>query len=151
MKKTHLILLTLLIASFLLIPPVYSAKGGTPFNELWDALNDLVARVTGLETSGPFDHPDYDSGWVPIPLGWTYLQHDLGTTDVYVYIIGRNGDYTHQFSYGGDWVRNKDSILSSYGVYWQCYLNRLKITRWMDDTEWQEVRVLLWKLPDPPA
>jgi len=175
MNKTHLVLLTLVVASLVLAPSVYAEKGGTPFNELWDAISDiadrvtvlegitlpvdelwdaingLVPRVTALESSSPFSHPDYDSGWVSITLGYTDLYHYLGTTDVYVYILGRNGAYTHQIAYGSDWVRNSDTSLSSYGVYWKCYPNRLQITRWMDDIEWQEVRVLIWKLPAPPT
>ena len=49
MKKKYLLVLTILIASCLVVPTVYSKKGGNPFNELWEAVNDLIFRVTGLE------------------------------------------------------------------------------------------------------
>lgn len=55
MKKKHISVLTILIASFLIVPTVYSKKGGTPFNELWEAVNDLIFRVTALEEAGTPD------------------------------------------------------------------------------------------------
>ena len=49
MKKKNVLVLSILIASFLVVPTAYSKKGGNPFNELWDAINNLILRVTGLE------------------------------------------------------------------------------------------------------
>lgn len=50
LKRNHLIVLAVLSAIFLLAPTVSSKEEGTPFNELWDALNELASRVTALET-----------------------------------------------------------------------------------------------------
>ena len=55
MKNKHILVLTILIASFLIVPTVYSKKGGTPFNELWEIVNDLIIRVTTLEEAGTID------------------------------------------------------------------------------------------------
>ena len=49
MKKKYILLSSLMIASFLIVPIVYSKTGGTPFNELWEAVNNLLFRVTTLE------------------------------------------------------------------------------------------------------
>ena len=53
MKKNYLIVLTLLTTLLLTVPTAFSAQGGTPFNELWEAVNSLTTRVTTLENSAP--------------------------------------------------------------------------------------------------
>jgi hypothetical protein len=49
MKKKYIPTLTIIILSLFIIPTVYSKKGSNPLDELWEAVNDLIFRVTALE------------------------------------------------------------------------------------------------------
>ncbi len=98
--------------------------------------------------------PDYDSGWVSLsPNDFTFFVHNLGTKDIFVYLLGKNidasGFVTHQEFFGGA------EIASYYkGVRWSTVSensNEVSVYRFWDDLWWDEARVLIWKLPPPPG
>ena len=97
--------------------------------------------------------PDYDTieeygEWMYLPKGDTTIYHYLNTTNVIVYIAGKEtlGGAIHQMVYGGD--------ISAGGAYWDgAYWHQLTTTgitvhRHGDDTHWVYVRVMIWKLPE---
>jgi hypothetical protein len=99
-------------------------------------------------------NPDYDSGWVDLPIRSSItLTHNLGTRDLYVYMIGRFGDDTHNHAVGGDyWYDTSISEYRGRGAYWYTEgVNSMKIHHYRGDERfaynWGEVRVLAWKLP----
>jgi outer membrane murein-binding lipoprotein Lpp len=112
----------------------------------------LETRVNGLEKGGFLGTPAYDSGWVKIePQQTVALTHDLNTTEVIVYMIGRNsatGYKIHQTFYGG--AQTPNGIDTIRGAYWY-YLDEmtLRIHRLRNDIFWDEVRILIWKLQKP--
>jgi len=101
--------------------------------------------------------PDFDSGWVTIPdtgSGADILQidHNLGTKDIFVYMIGKDQwGFTHQGSYGG----YLDSAGRDTGAHWAALTeNMTQVWRNHDDQvwgspRWVDVRLLIWKLPEP--
>ena len=88
---------------------------------------------------------DYDSGWVNQPSESIIFQHNLGTKDVFVYVLGKDKDavngWVHQINFDG-----KD------GVTWYAdTIDKILLLRNTDEVYWNEVRVLIWKLPSPPT
>ena len=128
---------------------------GTPINKT-ALLLELQSKVAELETkvnilnATKLGTPDYDSGWMPISLGETkILNHNLGTTNVLAYVIGKDDAYgtIHQWQFG-----------TSYGeirgaAWWGLTSNEIKVTRGSGDDsssiwgKWNEVRVMLWIIP----
>lgn len=102
---------------------------------------------------GEWGAPDYDSGWVSMPDRFLSLTHNLGTKELFVYFIGRNSlGVIHQFSYGEDWFYDYQTSMEwkQTGATWDINSdNEILVTRSWDDANWDEVRVLLWKLPEP--
>lgn len=93
---------------------------------------------------GGFGAPDYDSWWQPInPGDYLTLTHNLGTTGLFVYVIGKDsqGD-VHQVYYGVNTHYNPNRL--EYGVHWWLRGNDIWISRMSDDVAWDEVRVCLW-------
>jgi hypothetical protein len=101
-------------------------------------------------------NPDYDSGWVTTD-GRIVNQfnHNLGTSDVFVYILckwyrnwtGSGGPMVHQFYYGGDSYGTPEQ---TQGFYWDCYIgnpNMIEVSQYGGRAD--ELRVLIWKLPEP--
>jgi hypothetical protein len=100
--------------------------------------------------------PDYDSGWVAT--NGTIVNkfnHNLGTSDVFVYILskwyrdweGSGGPMVHQFFYGGDKHGDPER---TQGFYWDCYTenpNNIEVSQYGERAD--ELRVLIWKLPEP--
>ena len=112
---------------------------------LQDLCDDLEENKLGA--------PDYDTieeygEWMYLPKGDTTIYHYLNTTNVIVYIAGKEtlGGAIHQMVYGGD--------ISAGGTYWDgAYWHQLTTTgitvhRHGDDTHWVYVRVMIWKLPE---
>jgi len=92
--------------------------------------------------------PDYDSNFVSIdPGGKEELYHNLGSYDLFVYIVGRSIPAPfiyHQFYYGG--VRLRTDRM--WGIYWKQYdKNSLLVYRFDHDNDWDEVRVRIWVMP----
>lgn len=145
-----------------LLKLAYSSTG-TPINktalllELNASVAELETRVSELEaeTLGFTNPPAYDSlkvyGWRPInPDTNIVFEHNLNTTNVLVYLIGNYPDslpYIHQKDYGGEITAG-----NYYGVYWYALTNTtIWVHRYKDDTNWDYVRVVIWKIPEPPT
>jgi hypothetical protein len=134
----------------------------------------LEGRVTFIEDSltylagviGPLAlKPEYDSGWIDAPpasnamVDALVLKHNLGTKDLFVYVVGRNtysvspseeDIYTHQ-----DYLHQNrfyDPEWRVIGSCWRAYEeDSITIHRGQDDWNWDEmIRVLIWKLPPTP-
>lgn len=139
--------------------------------QFMEKIAELEARIVVLEagggTQGPpgpkgekgdtgsFGAPDYDSGWLVItdPLGKEIFEHNLDTTDLFVYMIGKDTlSSVHQWYYGG----NLDYIFLSEehyydGAAWSTLnSNTVEVFKFPDDGDWYEVRVLIWQLPPLP-
>jgi hypothetical protein len=89
--------------------------------------------------------PAWDSKWTPIGKGDTKLYHNLNTTDVFVYMIGKDSDgFVHQKDYGG-WSY---PVNVWYGAYWyHLDENSITVHRHGGDGDWVQVRVMIWKIP----
>ena len=92
--------------------------------------------------------PDYDSNWVSIdPGGKKEFPHNLGSFDLFVYIVGRSTPEPflyHQYYFGGVKLRTG----RMWGIYWKQYdENFLEVFRFDHDHYWDEVRVRIWVLP----
>ena len=92
-----------------------------------------------------FGTPDYDSGWRSIAPGETLtLAHVLKTTNVYVYVVGKNAaGLIHQLDYG--WIYAGGIGTAKYGLAWHSLDGDLiKLTRATEDENWVQVRVMIW-------
>ena len=113
--------------------------------------------------AGVWGAPDYDSGWMRIDMNERLvLTHNLNTTNSLVYLIGKQiiGADTpltiHQLYYGWGY----DPTLHGYmGAQWYIPFpdaspisgdpeNQIVIYRAPSDGYWQEVRALIWKIPE---
>jgi len=101
-------------------------------------------------------NPDYDSGWV-VTDGRIVVEfnHSLGTSDIFVYVLakwyrdwpGSGGPMVHQFYYGGDSYGDPEQ---TQGFYWDCYTQNpdmIQVSQYGGRAD--ELRVLIWKLPEP--
>jgi uncharacterized coiled-coil protein SlyX len=125
----------------------------TRINTLNATLVEQQSRIADLETqliilnATKLGKPDYDSDWVSINKGQSLIfDHNLGTTDVLIYMIGYDIDatrYINQIKYGGD-----SDWPYGYGASWsELTSTTVKVTRGGDDPDWDYVRVMAWKIP----
>jgi hypothetical protein len=130
----------------------YGTKG-TPVNwtKLLDDVDELRGRVEALENqTGWLPAPAYDSGWVSLtPASWLTLEHELGTTEVLVYMTANTslGDYgLNQAFYGGFFW----NMTFNHGALW-CKLNNnnISLIRYQGDYHWEQVRVRMWRIQEP--
>jgi hypothetical protein len=116
-------------------------------------VGEQQVRITDLETelavlnATKLGQPDYDSTWYNISKGESIiLTHNLGTTDVIIYMIGNDTDsahYIHQIGFGGD-----NYFSGAGGAYWyELTPTTIKTTRAANDNDWDQMRVLIWKIP----
>lgn len=128
---------------------------GEPLNKT-DVLLELLDRVEALENrSVPLGYvgpPAYDSGWQSINQYQTLtLTHDLNTTEVFVYVIAKapGSMAINQFYYGYAWLPSGENR----GLSWYSLTDTsIKVLRAPEDTgTWSEVRVMMWKIQEPPA
>lgn len=89
--------------------------------------------------------PDFDSGWTAVILGDTLIPHTCNTTNVIVYMIGKQvGGTAQQKDYGG-W---QSSVGNWYGAYWYDLTDtHIRVHRHGNDGDWQMVRIFMWKIP----
>jgi hypothetical protein len=149
-KKQAITLVTIIVISFLVggtFSFVTMAKdgGGNPFDKIWEkiyALEDRLDSIGGGDMAGFMDSPAYDSGWVSVGAGGELVfTHNLGTTEVFVYITGKDVDDTlgiHQYEYGGvGWA------------YWHNLdATNINVTAY---PPWDHVRIMLWKIQESPT
>ena len=135
----------------------YGAEG-TPINktalllELQSQIHEMNATITELKeditilNSTMLGKPGYDSGWTVINYEQTMtFTHNLGTTELLVYVIGKHPDkQIHQMYYGGNTMEPG----ATNGLFWY-YLdtNTIKVLRTQHAGNWWEVRVIIWKIP----
>jgi hypothetical protein len=125
--------------------PVHSHN----YSDIIDAplVLDEIDVITLIEMYS-FGAPDYDSDWLTVDQNTELtLNHNIGTTDLFVYLIGKEGGtQTHQIFLGGDKMMN-DNFRTQEGAYWYCDETSIHVKRMMTDEKWQEIRILIWKLP----
>jgi hypothetical protein len=111
--------------------------------EQQEVINDLIETVLFLNSTRGLGLPDYDSGWVLMSQEEELtLAHNLNTTDLLVYIVGKLPSGIHQIYYGCCHATEE-------GLYWE-YLSNTTITmlRAKYDVHWGNgVRVRIWKIP----
>jgi len=135
-----------------LIGTSVASNGGNPFEQIWEAIDEIELTPGPPGPMGPqgppggFGAPDYDSGWVSIDAGdGVEVTHELGTSDVLVYLVGRTtpGGGLHQHKYGAD--RYVDSGTKHTGVHWFSLTTfNIWIVRGAQDTSWEQFRLRLW-------
>lgn len=111
---------------------------GTPINKT-ALLLDLQERVEKLET-GYVGRPAYDSGWVEV-IGAPsvfFLEHNLDTTEVLVYVYLKTDDSPGTY-YWPDTAK----------VYWQSLTNTTigVFASHFDPSSRDYFRVLMWRIP----
>jgi hypothetical protein len=120
-------------------------------NDLKAQIAQMNATIIDLETmiATKLGKPDADSDWMNITAGNEVIfTHNLSTTNVLVYMIGKYSDsaspYIHQIDYGGELSGG-----SRWGVWW-CDLTEttIRVKRNAQDMQWNWVRILVWKIPD---
>jgi len=147
MKRQVITVLSIAAISFLIgtMFSVMASDGGSPWDRVWTTISELESKVENLEArvedleSQRFPAPDYDSGWVYSDGSKITLNHNLGTTEVFVYLIGKGDDpeyLINQDAYGLylKWLSLTPNEISLYGQYYNPY-----------------VRVMIWKISEPPA
>ncbi len=126
--------------------------------DLYDAIllaNAWNTHGTPLDKSaypfvGTMSKPAYDSGWTNISQGdHVQFSHLLNTTNVLVYMLGRTNKsaspYIHQIDYGGEL-----NVFLEAGAWWQDLTEAsISVYRRPDDTNWDQVRICMWKIPVP--
>lgn len=124
----------------------------TKITELNMSLADALYRVGMLEDQmlpqGFMRAPTYDSGWVNISQGeFLVLTHNLNTTNLLVYVVGHRFDASpiHQVYYGWDRFNKHE------GLYWCGTNTTIVVDRAKDDVSWDQVRVMIWKIQEPPT
>ena len=106
------------------------------------SLANLQDRVKSLETGGFIGTPAFDNETQISQGEEKIFTHNLNTTEVFVYMIGRYdgaSPYIHQIDYGG---------LSDYqGARWKDLTNTtIRVIRRSNDNNWNYVRVMIWKV-----
>jgi hypothetical protein len=89
--------------------------------------------------------PDFDSGWTPKAIGITTFTHNLGTTNLIVYLVGRQTPSLgiNNLGYGGD----QTSAVYEGLYYRDLTESSIKVVRCNQDGAWAEIRVMLWRIP----
>jgi hypothetical protein len=94
--------------------------------------------------------PDADSGWLSMTQGQERIfEHNLSTTDVLVYMIGKYSDsaspYIHQIQYGAD-----NLATTVAGARWyDLTATSIRVEREPNDNNWKFIRLFIWKIPQP--
>ena len=132
-----------LITSLLVIPAAASGFRWDSFRSVWRAIFGLRRDIRELQNQAK---PDFDSGWVFADMGIEdiTLVHNLGTRDLMVYIYYRMEDPTIP---SADFKQTHNIRASE--VYWEAYdSNEINIRFPYSDYVWQEIRVLIWAIPN---
>jgi len=109
-------------------------------NNLSNAVTYLNETLVFLNSTKGLGPPDYDSGWTSIPWGqWIPYQHGLNTTNLLVYIIGKdsNQHFMHQYN-------------NHLAIAWEIHQspNEIFVSRTVE-VAYDSFRIFLWKIPQP--
>jgi len=137
----------------------------TTLQDQLSRLEESVSVIEDVPIIG-FNTPDFDSGWIEIiedsaGARFAFVRHDLGTKNLFVYLLGsevyESGGkiitQVHQLAIGRDIY---DDANHDRGVYWHTqddyglWVSRSSDDNFYNRNFWEEVRVLIWVLPDPP-
>ena len=116
----------------------------TTLMALNQTVEDLESEIIAMNATG-LGKPNYDSGWVSTILVDKEITHNLNTTNVIVYMIGKATLYgeIHQKDYGG-WMGN----INWYGAYWYGLTTTdIVIHRHGNDGDWVYARIFMWIIP----
>lgn len=121
------------------------------FTELKNNLTELTLQYEELKenvTLALSRAPDYDSGWMDVSEGEIItLTHDLGTTELFVYMLGQGGGLEiHQHHYGGT------CPAGNRGLRWYHLTeNTIQVERSGNDERWEQFHIMIWKIQEPPT
>lgn len=145
-KKQVLVVVGISITCFLIgiMFNVMATDGGNPWNIVWTNINELQGTVEALEAKvetlegqlpqqGFLTAPAYDSGWV-FSNEPTVLNHNLGTTEVFVYLVGKTTEGITHYYYGQDIQ------------WWSLTSTHIKIHAAAASI--QAFRVMIWKISE---
>ena len=152
-KRVMVSVVLLCVFSTAAVSQVFSvmADGANPFNVLWEAISGLEARVETLEQSQPqgfMSAPAYDSGWMALSPGGIICEHNLGTYELFVYVVGgwMNSDL-HQMQYGG-FAYYYEGDWHNEGAWWYALsIDEILVNRGTEDSRWETIRVYIWVIP----
>ena len=137
------------------------------YGTCWTHLTNTDIRVKRFVTGGQADQvrvriwvapqADYDSGWFPLDAGanHTFVHNLDGSTDDYVVDLqfrdlSAFGLGVHHYYYGGNRYYDDSDQQINYGVYWRnLAYNSIQVKRMADDVWAPEVRVRIWRNPQP--
>lgn len=133
---------------------ILSAKVDNLNSTLASRINDLNDQIAWLKTelgilnATKLGKPKYDSGWVTLIAGQNKnFTHNLNTTNVLVYMIGKDADGAndiHQINFGGE-----TDNWQYWGAYWfDLTETKIMVRRQPQDIDWDEVRIMIWKIPE---
>jgi len=176
LKKKHVLtIMSVAVLSFLIgtmfnLSTVVSGGSSSPWDRVWASISELQTKVDSLNATltemnstleslegyvetmmtGYVNPPAYDSGWKNLgaPPVYVTFTHNLGTTEVFVYIVGKEfgADTIHQWYIGGGGGGNR------FGTWWyDLDISRVTVYRCGDDYMWDQVRVMIWKISEPPT
>lgn len=156
-----LIILSMTLTIFIITPIRSSPTTGT-FNpwadlngdgtvDIYDAIQFAGAfgssgqaiNTSQIALPGFMSKPAYDTGWQSISPGQDIrFYHYLNTTDLFVYMMGKDASSTHflnQVNYGqiyggANWGNLTSEYLDVYRGYQETWY-------------WDQVRIVIWKLP----
>jgi hypothetical protein len=126
-----------------IVPAGASGFRWDSFFNVWRAIFGLKREVRELQSQ---IQPGFDSGWIDAGLGVEdiILSHNLGTRDLRVYIYYRMEDPGIP---SADFKQTHNIRASE--PYWEAYdYNEIAIRFPTTDYVWQEIRVLIWAIPD---
>jgi len=120
-------------------------------------VTDLESRIGTLESQilsmnntiwNATRSPDFDTGWENFTRGQERsFQHWLNSTDLLVYMMGRipgASPYIHSMFFGS---------VHDYGwkgCFWHDLSSaEISVTRNPSDDYWEQVRIMIWKIPQP--
>jgi len=148
-RKQVIVIMSIAVVSFLFgtmfnFTTTVTGDSGSPWDRVWTRMDEIQSRVEILEEQslpqGFVKAPAYDSGWTTISAitRKVTLTHNLGTTEVFVYIMGRQfrADSIHQWHDGDD-----------VGYWYDLDISQITISG-RKGSMWDQVRVMIWKIPE---
>ncbi len=147
--KKQAVMITSIALICFLIGTSMASNGGNPFDQIWEAFYGLESRIEVLENQslplGFMGPPAYDSGWMAVSPGGVICEHNLGTNELFVYMVGRwvNSDL-HQMLYGGFAYYYDGEWYNDGASWWAQSINQILVHRAPDDIRWEEIRVYIW-------